>query len=81
MARPTTLSASRTISALASTTPPFRVVRSQRSATAAASSAMSSEYATICLRVNSGWTSRRCRCQSSPSLVSSPQPNDCAICL
>jgi hypothetical protein len=80
IARPTTRSASPTISALASTLQPFRVARSQRPATAAASSAISSAYAAICRRVNNGWTRRRCRRQSSPSLVSSPQPNDCAIC-
>jgi hypothetical protein len=35
----------------------------------------------VCVRVNSGWTSRRWRSQSSPSPVSSPRPKVCAICL
>jgi hypothetical protein len=49
----------------------LRIGKAQ-SSTSPASLAMSSAYAEICLRVNSGWTSRRCRCQSSPSLVSNP---------
>ena len=36
-------------------------------------------YVAICLRVNSGWMSRRWRCHSWPSLVSRPCPMAAAI--